>query len=463
MGVKKKNFISNWKGISIPTPVAERSCLVVTSNHLISTGGIAPVNGVWRTFPDVQTYNLNTELWDNILPNLPSARSSHSCNFVSDTEMLYVIGGSDNIIKINVYASGTLVWFEISDTYLRPSIRSVLYNEWIIVVGDATNSVYLFNTETDELSLSTERLPYAIYQTSAIIVDDVLYAFGGYSAGGAVDTWMKLDLLTSFPTAQPSEYPSHPPSFMPSNGPTISDAIAYNPKTSTSTTQSNKNEIEALEKEYNEADIDEIVENTLTAKDLDVDFVETNIDSNGDIVVLIVINSDSNLSTDTIKNEISETLEEEYGQDVEIIVNVKKEGEKEENPSEQTVFSSVIILIMCCCLLFTFWRFHKNKKSKKQSIANLEMTSKSVISSISDIEPYDDHKRKEQNTRTPNGISMHNEAPQINDNFTWEGRDNLDGEELYVEHQNVNNMEGTKGGTTQGNSLEQHDFETSYI
>merc|ERR1712228_409456 len=197
--LQTKEFVSNWNEITIPQRVSDRSCLVVTSDHLIITGGYA--SSPWRSISDVQTYNLNTAIWDNILPNLPSERSSHTCNYVPDTGKLYVIGFGD-ILKIKVYPSENYVpmWFSISGTLkYAGSIRSVFYEGWIYVIGEEDSTdVYMINTGTDEVSKAYDKeLPYEIFTPGVIIADDILYCFGGESEDETIDTWIKFELSST--------------------------------------------------------------------------------------------------------------------------------------------------------------------------------------------------------------------------------------------------------------------------
>eukprot|EP01084_Bolivina_argentea_P318323 552017_1 len=89
---------------------------------------------------------------------------------------------------------------------------------WIIggyydeqVGGYYLNTVHVIHTINNQVSLSSDRLSYGVAGTSAIIVADVLYAFGGSNGDALINGWMQHTLsetasLTNIPTRKPSVY-----------------------------------------------------------------------------------------------------------------------------------------------------------------------------------------------------------------------------------------------------------------
>eukprot|EP01083_Nonionella_stella_P271013 917994_1 len=49
--------------------------------------------------------------------------------------------------------------------------------------GVYTDTVHTIDTVNDAVSLSSESLPYAVLDTAAVLVDNVLYCFGGRGSG----------------------------------------------------------------------------------------------------------------------------------------------------------------------------------------------------------------------------------------------------------------------------------------
>merc|ERR1712228_478225 len=131
------------------------------------------------------------------------------------------------------------------------------------------------------------------------------------------------------------------------------------------------------------------IESVLIAKYDKVTIISTVIDSNGNVEILLAT-TDETLSTDSIKDLVGEALEEEYGQNIEVAVNVKKESEENEIDllgkiilfvSDFWLFIVIGISFLLCTALsiIAVWRYNKKNKFKKNT-DNLNVISVSPIS-----------------------------------------------------------------------------------
>eukprot|EP01084_Bolivina_argentea_P243223 407791_1 len=79
------------------------------------------------------------------------------------------------------------------------------------------------DANTGLVTVSTDLMPYPIAYTSPIIVDTVLYTFGGVrdaeTEGNLIRNWQYYDLATVSPTRRPSVGPTKSPSKSPTKSP----------------------------------------------------------------------------------------------------------------------------------------------------------------------------------------------------------------------------------------------------
>eukprot|EP01083_Nonionella_stella_P180992 646987_1 len=97
--------------------------------------------------------------------------------------------------------------------------RAVAHHEFnsIIVMPGSSTDLNIINTIDNSVSFAGT-LSEETTEAGSIIVDDVLYIFGGAVSGIRVDTYQYINLLTLSPTT-PSNMPSNAPSNTPSNAP----------------------------------------------------------------------------------------------------------------------------------------------------------------------------------------------------------------------------------------------------
>eukprot|EP01083_Nonionella_stella_P017234 48185_1 len=167
-----------------------------------------------------------------------TARRSSSCTIDIERTTLYAIAGVvdtstrvyiDSIEMLNITDIGAQSWVLLDETLTDHGLqgtRALLHqksNRIFVIggydrVGDDiatfTNSVHIINTVTNQVTLSSERLPYGVAHTAAIIIDDnILYGFGGWdgkviSLQDWMDTWFFNRLDNPRSTERPSNQPS---------------------------------------------------------------------------------------------------------------------------------------------------------------------------------------------------------------------------------------------------------------
>eukprot|EP01083_Nonionella_stella_P243491 848385_1 len=196
-----KQFTDNWNNITTPVTVGGYySCLSSTDEYLFVIGG--KNNG--NVINTVQTLHLLSTNWT--LSYMNTARHSSSCEIDRDRSTLYVIAGVitnhevyvDSIEMLNITDIETQSWVMLDETLTDHGLqgtRALLHqksNRIFVIggydrVGDDiatfTNSVHIINTVTNQVTLSPDPLPYKVTTTAALIVDNILYSFGGCVAG----------------------------------------------------------------------------------------------------------------------------------------------------------------------------------------------------------------------------------------------------------------------------------------
>eukprot|EP01084_Bolivina_argentea_P175296 303601_1 len=190
----------NGKIATIPVHPSYRGCLAATNVYLIITGGDA--NGAINT---VQILNINAMTWNTNVPSMIYARRSHSCVINPNTNILYVMGGTgrDDIQLSSIEKASLLgTWTHVSDLSVTASAtRAVIIDNDIWVIGGQVDSkdnswyridiVHIINTLTDVVTIG-EPLPYRVYASPCIIVDNILYCFGGRDGNIYFHKWMKF-------------------------------------------------------------------------------------------------------------------------------------------------------------------------------------------------------------------------------------------------------------------------------
>eukprot|EP01083_Nonionella_stella_P017233 48183_1 len=219
-----KQFTENWNNIKTPVSIATYSCLSATDEYLFVLGGYK--DGV--ILNTMQILHLLSTNWT--LSYMNTARHSSSCEIDRDRSTLYVIAGVitnhevyvDSIEMLNITDIETQSWVMLDETLTDHGLqgtRALLHqksNRIFVIggydrVGDDiatfTNSVHIINTVTNQVTLSPDPLPYKVTTTAALIVDNILYSFGGCVAGNnpcELNTWMFYILSTESPTFEPT-------------------------------------------------------------------------------------------------------------------------------------------------------------------------------------------------------------------------------------------------------------------
>eukprot|EP01083_Nonionella_stella_P019529 54236_1 len=213
---------------NIPSNTLGHACIASSQTQLFVLGG--PLLGL----PDVFMYDLQINQWLNI-PQMQQGRANHACIVHPTNHALYAIGGTADNDRITLSSIETIeidnvqqkTWaFTEPLSQVVAFTKCVAYRNAIYVIGGAdkswiaTNKVHVINVLTDEVTVFPVRMPSALADVAPIVVDDVLYVFGGWNGiDGSINTWMMYDLYIS--TSEPR---------LPSEEPTV------NPTTSIPTT-----------------------------------------------------------------------------------------------------------------------------------------------------------------------------------------------------------------------------------
>eukprot|EP01083_Nonionella_stella_P068820 183011_1 len=257
-------------GIKIPVDPERYGCLVAIPNFLIIIGGGTYV------LDEAQIYNLATSQWLTGVPSLATARRMAACVAVNDK--VYIIGGYhyrgstynyydiDTIESLDISTLPTtagLSWTTLSSKLAsrRVAPRAVVHGTDIYVVGGAESGPKADVNVIDTINGSCEvrdTLAIAVYDAVCIIVDDVLYAFGGRTGqSDAINNYQYTTLPTNNPTASssnptlsptkgtkhpsiPTKYPTGSPITLdptttPTKYPTVSPMISDQATSSTNT------------------------------------------------------------------------------------------------------------------------------------------------------------------------------------------------------------------------------------
>eukprot|EP01083_Nonionella_stella_P171709 587159_1 len=206
-----KIFESSWKNIVISSNAENLryACLASDTlrNLLYITGGYEEFGA---DTDSIQILNVSTPEWITTALNPPTmkqTRSRHTCNVHSDRMRLYVIAGYRDAEPIN-----TIEYLDVVDLSNLPlswqssqnliydanAPRSVVYMDYIFVIGGQYNDPTV--TRVDRIqtinTLSGQVTTGAVFSggirvtmTSAIVVQNKLYMFGGQTMSDITNTW----------------------------------------------------------------------------------------------------------------------------------------------------------------------------------------------------------------------------------------------------------------------------------
>eukprot|EP01083_Nonionella_stella_P283827 966111_1 len=122
---------------------------------------------------------LDTVQWLNNVPSMQIKRAYHSCNIDPDTYSLYAIGGYTNSVEMinidNIIQNTWHILEETLSTYMS-GIRSICINNKIYVF-QCGQEVNIINTNTQSITIATDRLPISSYglYCPVIVFDNAIY------------------------------------------------------------------------------------------------------------------------------------------------------------------------------------------------------------------------------------------------------------------------------------------------
>eukprot|EP01083_Nonionella_stella_P145334 455190_1 len=238
--------------IVIPTSVEYGACLTSIYHYLIVVGGGRLSYDV--PLDNTQIYDINTNQWLSDGPSLRTPRMSLSCIIVN--HLLFAIGGYEGDAT-DTYLD-TLETLDVSDMssiqskqwqYLdntlntaRGGTRAVSHGSDIVVIGGKDNTkarvteINIIDTINGQIYVGGQ-LAFATSYAASIIVDNILYVFGGLGINGGEKRYQYAAMPTTppshYPTLTPSSYPTNIPSLQPTSTPSKYPNVAPSDPSST--------------------------------------------------------------------------------------------------------------------------------------------------------------------------------------------------------------------------------------
>eukprot|EP01084_Bolivina_argentea_P294135 506027_1 len=175
---------SKFSGPEIPVNVDNTACLTSYKNYLIVLEGYT-----------VQVMNVGLTTWLSDVPSMQVYRQAFSC--IAHNNYLYAIGGStnggtdkfDSIEKLNLNDIDNIEhehWIFIDNLNAKmDATRAIIFENNIMVIPGQGCGLYcidinIIDTNTGIVTVNG-KLNYSVGWTAAIIVNEILYAFGGYN------------------------------------------------------------------------------------------------------------------------------------------------------------------------------------------------------------------------------------------------------------------------------------------
>eukprot|EP01083_Nonionella_stella_P219343 785837_1 len=192
---------------TIPIAVTVYGCLAFIA---MDDGYLVIIGGLGDGITDVQILNLASRVWMSGVPSMEYARSSASCAAVNGN--IYAIGGYQArdvyLDSVEVLSIGDDMR-DITDNewsvmgHLSRGMccsRAVVYGYAIYIVGGSyydtndeyMNQIHMIDALTNEIALFGY-MDAAFDDTAAIMIDNVLYSFGGEN-GTMLDSWRYLSV-----------------------------------------------------------------------------------------------------------------------------------------------------------------------------------------------------------------------------------------------------------------------------
>eukprot|EP01083_Nonionella_stella_P306132 1070895_1 len=208
--------------INIPHSVPNGGCLASIAGFLIVIGG-----GAWASaMNNVQIYNIGTAQWLSGVPSLTYKRTGAACIVVDDK--VYAISGwsSSEISSIesldvsNLPNTAALSWATLSGKLAsgRTGPRAIAHGTDVYVIGGDTGNHRAADVNViDTISGSCQVVDYLSFGTSyaaSIVVNNVLYTFGGWTDPGLTNKYQyttlpPIQISTKQPTQRPTVKPTY--------------------------------------------------------------------------------------------------------------------------------------------------------------------------------------------------------------------------------------------------------------
>ena len=267
------------ESLGVPYHLKDSSCITLYDNVMIVIGGMTYEQGVvpyrfTAGSPEVSIFNFSSYNWTNGTV-LSSAVSEAACVVEEESAYLYIVyeeyierieiddvlsntglfdiwficqsvSGSAfsgvNIARFQFFKSSDHdttckgSWTQLGQQLNEPlyKMSTVAYDGYVYIIGGTPSPnhvagdgiVYRIDETGDLMNMTEMQLPYGLYDTTAIIVDDVLYLFGGMTdlngtaALNATDSWLKWNFGTRSPTTTPTTSAPTAPTGDPTGSPT---------------------------------------------------------------------------------------------------------------------------------------------------------------------------------------------------------------------------------------------------
>eukprot|EP01084_Bolivina_argentea_P121669 215608_1 len=172
---------------------------------------------------------------------------------------------------------------------------------------------------------------------------------------------------TMDPTMEPTVYPTSIPTYIPTQQPSFTPTIIPSVSPIFSNTESDDSDsthytiiIKSNDKDFNENDVENIIKDSVDVNDI----ISTK-NADGSITISISVSNNGNLNKDIIQKDVTNALKQEYGNDIDIDVQVTQTDNTDNKKSNQGVLDmltadsvvfvmtivAVILFIMVCILL----------------------------------------------------------------------------------------------------------------
>eukprot|EP01084_Bolivina_argentea_P093217 167671_1 len=240
--LNNQTFIKNWFNPGWGSDVGSSACVAYEYPYIFIIGGDSPVYGILNT---LKGYNMLTHTIYASLDTLQTERSQLSC--ITHSSILYAIAGQDNsythlntIEKLNFSVPINQTSWSNNAQVLSQAVvgsRAVKFKDYILVIGGKNNiHIQTINTINGVVDLLPLPLANSVYYTAPIIINHVIYAFGGTDDNDNIIDYWQYGIGVLPQTNNPTKSPTLNPTMFPTFGPTTHIPTTNNPTTSSPTT-----------------------------------------------------------------------------------------------------------------------------------------------------------------------------------------------------------------------------------